>query len=77
MRNLQSRLIQFDAIKQQKVKVERSGPVADASPAIAPEFKLDGKQPVEQLPGLQFRLDGDGGVDEARLVSIAHRLGPV
>lgn len=74
MRNLQSRLIQFDAAKQQKVQVERSGTVANTSPAVAAELQLNGQQRIQQSARLKTGVESNYGVHKAGLVGEPDRF---
>lgn len=55
---------------EQEVEVDRPGAEARAGP-LAPEGALDGEEPLEQITRRERRLDGDGAVQEARLVGVA------
>ena len=62
---------------EQDVQVEGARAVGEAGGAVTAEVALDGQQLGEQPLRIEFRLQSDDGIDEARLRGKAHRLSGV
>ena len=59
----------------EQVEVDRPGPETVRGIADSPELSLNGKEPLEKAPRGKLRVDGAGGVQEARLILVADRIG--
>jgi hypothetical protein len=77
MRNLQSRLTDLDAAKEQNVQIKCARTVGKAGGAVAAEFLFDAQQAIQQGVRVEIGYQGHDGVDKARLRGKAHRPGGV
>jgi Subtilase family len=67
-------LVDLGVPVEQQVEVQGARPLRRNLVPPTPEAKLDGEQPVEQLPRRQLGLERGGAVEEPRLVDVADRL---
>ena len=74
MRHAQPRLVDDLVAVDEQIEVDRSRPPR-APVAHPPELLLDAQERVQELARRQARLDGDGAVQELRLVGLPDRLG--
>ena len=77
MRNLQSRLADFEIAQEQNVQVQRARSVRESRRPVAAKLLLDGQQPIEQFARLQLRFQRHHRVHKPRLRGKAHRRGGV
>lgn len=74
MRNFQSRLANEAIAVKQDVEVQGARTVENTGGAVSAEFLLDAHKAVEKGMRIQFRLQGDGGIDEPRLGGETNRF---
>jgi hypothetical protein len=60
---------------EQNVEIESARAVGNSGGAVAAEFALDGEEGGEEGSGGEIGFEGDDGVDKARLIGKADRLG--
>jgi hypothetical protein len=77
MWDLQPRLADLRVAQEQDVQIQRSRPVADALPPVAPKLLFDFQQPFQQLSRLQVRFQLHHRINESRLFGKPHWLGAV
>jgi hypothetical protein len=77
MRDLEAGLTdRLDAINQQ-IEIERPGPVGKAGSAVTAKLPFDRQQGLKQGARAEFGFKRNHRVEEARLGSVAYRLGGV
>lgn len=75
--DIEVRLVEDEVSVEQNVEIEGARPIENAGGAVAAEFAFDVKESVEQGGGREIGFEGDDGVDKARLIGEADRLGGV